>query len=296
MSFELSPDLLNDLIFGMENQQAQQVLDTKSLKLIEGRPELSDDVNYLLLPEWTSANGFELMESFVLGLHSPLLRERLWSILESGRGVFKNFKAALREEPALEQKWQRHKRLAMRSHILGWYNELRDYWGLLPIAAMEEEDGDTTELVKWDFSIRSADIEHIVSLTSLDKHYFQENLRQLDLSDLSQDGAEQLFLYFREGLAPPRPEQFIVCYTPDDEIAGFLWYQNRCGLNEILQLAVAEAYRGLGIAKSLMEQFHKKIAASTGQKIIVKLPSQPTWVAQSFEKQGFKSLGSIALF
>ena len=90
MKFELTAELIGQLVFGMENQEASQVFDTENLGLVESQQAFSaasdgdfPDDRYLPLPEWKSVDGFNLMESFVINLRNPVVREELRAILKN---------------------------------------------------------------------------------------------------------------------------------------------------------------------------------------------------------------------
>ena len=67
MTFRLTDILIDQILFYMENQGETALVSARGGKIVpvvDDEPEL-DDENYYSLPDWTSADGFELMENFV---------------------------------------------------------------------------------------------------------------------------------------------------------------------------------------------------------------------------------------
>ena len=132
MTFALTPELAESIISAMENQNDSFVVDaaTGSLLYEDADGIRADDTNYYSLPEWSSADGFNLRESFTSKIYSPIVQEELQDILHSGRGVFKNFKNALKKYPEIDKRWHIYKHKIMSARINEWYNSLREIWGL----------------------------------------------------------------------------------------------------------------------------------------------------------------------
>ncbi len=91
------------------------------------------------LPEWSSSDGYQLMESFAACLRNPVYRERLRVILNSRRGVFRKFKDVLKERSDLEQRWYAYKHKEMVKVVRQWYNLLCDSWGAEALGGEPEE-------------------------------------------------------------------------------------------------------------------------------------------------------------
>jgi hypothetical protein len=78
MKEELTPELIDQIIFGMENQSEDLVFDRGSCSLVP-REEAAGDAGELKegaydLPSWDSVKGFQLMENFVLQICLPGIR------------------------------------------------------------------------------------------------------------------------------------------------------------------------------------------------------------------------------
>ena len=150
MTFTLTDSLLDKIQAALENQEKQFLVAAAQNDLVEKSDGLKgDDENFYELPEWDSAAGFKLREDFVNALNSPLAHEALQEVLHSGRGVFRNFRNILKDYPEVEKKWHVYKNRKMLCYINGWYNNLREVWGLEKLDYVPESDDN---LIHDDFS------------------------------------------------------------------------------------------------------------------------------------------------
>jgi len=152
MQFELSDELVDEILFAMEDQNGEFALDARSGTVLDST-EMDEDAVVYPLPEWGSADGFRLMESFASSLRNPVVRAELSAALDRGRGVFRAFKDTLTEHPEVERLWFAYKERRMRQEIIDWYNALRESWGLERIG---EEPEETEDLILEDFRFRPA--------------------------------------------------------------------------------------------------------------------------------------------
>ncbi|NBF39850.1 MAG: GNAT family N-acetyltransferase [Spirochaetes bacterium] len=158
MQFELTPELADRIIFAMEDQNEDFILDTETgdLLSVEEMEELEEEAEddpdrFVSLPDWTPAHGFRLMERFAEELRNPVYQEKLREALSGGRGVFRRFKDTVKEREELERRWHHFKEQAMQEVVTDWYNDLRETWGLERVAV---ETAETEDLVLSDFTIR----------------------------------------------------------------------------------------------------------------------------------------------
>ena len=95
----LSEQVLSEIIYGMENQDVDYVLDIRTGTLFnpQGGDVVSTSADDLVsLPTWTSAEGYELMTAFTNACKDRKLQERLASELNSRqKGVFRRFRDVL---------------------------------------------------------------------------------------------------------------------------------------------------------------------------------------------------------
>ena len=170
MRFELTEALIDDILFSMEDQDGEFLVDTRQGILVNAAdegfagesedaegdagelpPEEDNTERYIPIPEWGPSDGFRLMEHFTAALRSPLVRQELSAALDRGKGVFRAFKDALTRHPEAERLWFRFKEREMKRELIRWYNGLREEWGMELIGGEPE---DTADMVLEDFRFR----------------------------------------------------------------------------------------------------------------------------------------------
>ena len=162
MRFELDNLLIDEILFYMENQDGDFLLDTQKGQIVDlnnddnEEPDYDDDDRFISLPEWGSQDGFRLMEHFAAGLKSPIARHELSLALNNNKGVFRAFKNVIVQYPEIEKMWFKYKEKEMKNEVISWYNSLRETWGLEPVGSEPE---DTSSLVLEDFVIREGEAD-----------------------------------------------------------------------------------------------------------------------------------------
>lgn len=175
----LSETTLDAIAFGMENQEFDYVL-----CLHDGNVYPSDDLDdyfnypdlmdFVDLPQWSSADGYRLMCAFAQSCTDSNLKKRLLEVLNSGKkGVFKRFRAELDAVEGATDAWYRFKDKRMHAHIRSWYRK---------IMADRPKPADSIELLE-DFNqgelFVSYDVEHLekldASCVDLEKTLLGEN-------------------------------------------------------------------------------------------------------------------------
>ncbi len=256
-SLRLTRELIDQIVFGMENQDRDYVLDTLEATVIpadQAEPEELGD-RYVDLPEWLSVDGYNLMEQFVATLHNPIYRSRLRSILASGRGVFRQFKDTVRERREIERLWFGFKEKAMRDLVTEWFNDLREREGLERLEA-ESTETETDQLVELDFVFRPADADELAAIAELDRGAFDEVF-----PDADEDTIGVYYQASRDGLpAIPDPASTVlVTETQGGDFAGFLWAVTRrsgeASIAYVVQLYTLPEFRGFGLAREALRRF-----------------------------------------
>ena len=250
----MSPELLDEIVFAMENQERKFRFDvTENLIVPATEIEDPDPDRYIELPEWNSIMGFHLMERFVGSLRNPPIRDVLREALSSGQGVFRKYKNALKEQPEIESLWFRFKVREMRRIVMEWLDSYSEMVGLDSLAI---EDEDTTELVFSDFRIGPPSpgrSDLMVELAARDRLAFFEMYHPLEEAIV-----ETLFHRSRRG-STPGADEVLVSETPDGVVAGFIWFEEVDSdgkkLGFVRQLAVSPEFRGLQIARALLEAY-----------------------------------------
>jgi len=169
MHFELDNTLTDEILFCMENQDSEFLLDTREGIIIDLDNDVMDDTDtdedrYISLPEWGSQEGYRLMENFTSSLKNPVIRQELSAALNRNKGVFRAFRNVLEQYPETEKLWFRFKESKMKNEIIYWYNALREEWGLQPIGIEPE---DNSSIVLEDFVIRKGETDfHFLAETA----------------------------------------------------------------------------------------------------------------------------------
>ena len=252
MNFELTPELVDQIVFGMENQEKEYLIDLERLEVVAAESGQSDESErYMKLPEWNSASGFQLMERFVASLRNPVFREVLRDCLAGGKGVFRRFKNALKDREDIERLWFSFKEREMKRRVVEWYNSEVEALGLETVS-FDFEDDETNELVLTDFQFRRAPPELLPVLRELDRDSFDENLAGLP------ESARTKIFHMRRAAIEMQAEDIALAETPDGDLAAFLWAsegEDDPQFSIILQIYVLRDFRGLGLAKTMLERY-----------------------------------------
>jgi GNAT superfamily N-acetyltransferase len=286
--FDLTPELIDQIIFGMENQEKGFVVDTWDRQVLpaDSVDRTTDPDRHVDIPEWSSVHGFQLMEKFVTSLRNPLFREILREALSSGRGVFRKFKDALKQRPEIEHLWFNFKEKEMKRVVYHWYNQLREAWGLEQIGPEPE---DTEELILSDLTIRPETGEYTELIRELDRKAFFEMF-----PESSEAYVRDLYDRRREyyDLALDEDTLLLVAETPAREFAGFAWGAEEpldagATLSRLLQLYVVEEYRGLGLGRALLRRFCGVCTQRQVARIRVELIGASMVMVDVFRSEGF---------
>ncbi|MDR0400659.1 MAG: GNAT family N-acetyltransferase [Treponema sp.] len=303
MHFELSEALIKDLLFSMEDQMGDFLLDTQEGVIIGEEDDGFDQADegggrYISLPEWDSSDGFRLMEHFTAGLRNPAVRDELAGALNRGRGVFRAFKDIIARYPETEKLWFNYKERGMRREILRWYNALREEWGLERIGGEPEE---TEDLVLEDFRFRPAAPEDREAAAALHRFCLEE--QRMYAAEHGLTAAWVPAFPSGESAVPPAAGDFpgdfgLTVETGAGEFAGYLAVSQEGGVLRIQALEVRSEYRGLGIGEDLLGRFIEEIrrrsalAAPPGAgdpfQILIDLPAGSEGFSQVLYRDSFK--------
>ena len=289
MTFNLTDELADAILSALENQEKKFLIKAADNSLTDASAVRDDEENYYALPEWDSAAGFKLREEFVNGLHSPLAHDELQNVLHSGRGVFRNFKSVLKEFPEVEKLWHLFRRRKMHSYIDGWYNSLREIWGLERLDRTPEESED---LVHNDFSFQEYDpvkdrdiILNSAAVLDSDCNWPQE------IKDAVSQLWEHLFEYGNSV-----SQSGFVCRALNGDFAGcitaapFLSHAEKTVI--LTSFFVPEAYRGLGIGSELFSMCLSDLQKRGKQYVLTANTIIPDTIIPLLERTGFQKTGS----
>ncbi len=288
MKWEFTPEVVDQVIYAMENQEKLFCLDSSTGQVFPADevPEPRDEDRWYDLPLWRSNEGFQLMERFVAGLRNPIVSEELRSALAAGKGVFRQFKNALKSRPEVERVWHRFKEREMRKVVYDWFNQILEVRGLARLDLPAEEP--TDELVLSDFAFLEGPGRHEEAIRRLDREVFALAYPHADPARI-----DRVYELRRSSLPPMSEAVIIRAEAPSGDFAGFIWGVVRedeltgAAFVELVQIAIVEDYRGLGIARSLFRAF---IAASErvgASRTVVRLDGRMLAISGLLEREGF---------
>ena len=299
--FELDEAVIDEIIFAMENQDSDAMVHIETgavimyseaadepQELLEGNPEL-----LVPIPEWTSADGFRLMEAFAGGIGDPVARIELLGMLSRGRGVFRAFKNTLEQYPEIERRWFEYKHAAMGRRVTEWYDELREASGLARLGPEPEDD---TDLILGDFNIRKTGRAAWQDCETLFRNGLDEALHHLPRvlaeyeyarieNELTEGGPDGLVIYLAE--------------APAGALAGIAAVRritvSGSSFGKLTYLYVDVAHRKLGLARSLAEKAREDFGAEGIVRFVVDLPFAPEGFGSSLLAYGYKAYGTRCL-
>jgi len=274
MQFELSPALIDEILFFMEDQEGDFFVDTQEGIVISADDEEFDggaeEERYISLPEWDSSEGFRLMEHFTAALRNALIREELSAALDRGRGVFRAFKNTLAQYPETEKLWYAYKEREMKREVIAWYNALRESWGLELIG---EEPEDIAGLTLEDFSFREGSGADAPHAEKLHKCCLDESV-----------GAD----IFSGGWVFPGDISF-VAHTSGGDFAAYVSAERMSEtLLRICALETEQEYRGLGLGKTLISRLLDKADSLKIPNVTIDLPSGQDYFSRALLRESFK--------
>jgi len=280
MHFKLDDILIDEIIFYMENQDGEFVLDTQEGQVVdifnndyEGEPDFGDDERFISLPDWSSGDGFRLMEKFTAGLKNPVVRQELSAALNRNKGVFRSFKNVIEQYPEIEKLWFQFKEQKMKDEVTGWYNSLREEWKLEPVGVEPE---DNSSLVLEDFVLREGNNLDCENAAALHKLCIEET-----------DDAYRVILKETNPFVFPCDHCFIA-ENANGEFAGFICAANSGSSHiKINQLEVKPEYRGMGIGKTLLAKLLEK-ADEQKLSVTIDLPAGTEYFSRALFLEEFK--------
>jgi len=295
--FELTRDVVDDIIFAMEDQDGAWMVEVETGHLI-AREEACEDGDQVDLPkpetvpvpDWSPREGFKLMEGFAGRVRQPTARRALHEALAHGRGVFKAFKAALVPYPDIERSFRENKVSVMGQAIRGWYDDLREAKGLERLGAEPE---DSTDLI-------SSDLGYSTGLATVARDVMLRLLEQVG-SDIAPDAPAAIASReIRLARAEIEGDDWVGVWVEDGEggciagAAGKREFEAGQSIGRIFFLGVDSEFRNIGLARSLIEKLSKELGGDEGCLLIVDLPLVYGPFEKSLFSSGFVSYGARA--
>jgi ribosomal protein S18 acetylase RimI-like enzyme len=227
------------------------------------------------------------MESFVTSLDNPAYREQLTRSLTMGKGVFRAFKDALKQNKEIEKLWFAYKERRLRGVIISWYNANREARGLAKLPAELEE---TEELVMSDFTFTWEVGGRVDAVRQLDRDAFFELFPSEDPVELEKRWQEK-----RRDLpaAGEAASPVLIAETPAGELAGLVWGIIDERSVNIVQLAVSPGYRGTGLGEILLRQFLTAMRGRGMQRLVTELMGKSLRFSDFFQSVGFVAVAQV---
>ena len=277
----LTEEILERVVYGMENQKDRLLLNPSDGLLY---PEKENDGSFIPLPPWGPSEGYRLMDGFAASLPDTGFRRRLFDILHSGSGVFRNFKNALKERPELESLWRRYKKREMRKAALSWMSRWTE--ALVLEALGPEPEDDWSQLSFSEFLIRKIEEDEQDKVSMWIQLAEAENLSGINTGECSSSYPEY-----------PEDGDVLVAESPAGEIVGFSWLSiisTEAGLEGRLnQVYVLPEFRGLGIGRLLIHASLKQAEDRGVALLTVKTGRSGKLLGHYFENAGFSPVMTL---
>jgi len=284
--FVLDSSKLNEIMYNMENQNKES-----SIVISTGEILYTDDLknsDLYPLPKWGPVEGFRIMNEFVSDLKNPIVKQELKSVLNQGHGVFRKFKNVLKDSPEIERIWYSFKKDAIKSKVLNWYNQIREYAGLDLFS--EDDFEEEQDLLDFDFIIEKGNIDEFDFVSKCDKKGFYELY-----SNYPEDVIQDMYNRKRDDMLNSSmfdSDFLFIAKNPAGESVGIVWaasyilgdsYQGM----DLLQLYVTPEYRGLGIGKLLLNKILDEYKSGEFKDLIVNCQGKKSWLITYLELEGY---------
>ena len=303
MEFTLNSDLVERIIFAMEDQQNEYYVHRNSGGLLR-EDEIEEDENageereeaedpFVPIPEWRPVDGFLMMEKFVARLRNPLLRDQLKDALASGRGVFRKFKDILKTSPEVERLWFNFKDRELRRVVWQWYNDNRELAGLERLEEEPEQEDGLEDLLASDFAIVPLQPRHLEALRELDERSFIARFPGADpgrVVDLFRESRRSLPYLEAEG------SLVYVVESSEEDFAGFVWAVEQTDplvpgrILRVEQLSVVQRYQGVGLGSMLLRHLIVEARDRGYHRLRGELSGSGLQLAGFFEELGFQTV------
>lgn len=286
MKEELSDEVVDQIVFGMEDQEHTYYFDRQKQLVIKTTdlPEESlqeSGRRYVPLPEWRPVDGFYMMEQFIGSLKNPIYREELRDALKGGRGVFRRFKDFLKRHDPLERLWFNFKEGEMRRIVRRWYGKIID---AEEMEKLGEEPEETEQLLLSDLVID----EREESPEKRDEKI--EKAMSESLYDVSEELRE---LVLEEHLAVCGDEESTTVEALDaaaevvGTAGGELFSAGGGDVFKLIYLYVEPLYRGMGLSRLLLDRMTEIAKRRGAKELVVDIPSGSSFLERELFERGY---------
>ncbi len=308
MSDELSDEVVDQIVFGMENQEESYYFDREKQVLIH-EEELSEEEieesgnRFVSLPEWRPVDGFHMMEQFTGTLRNPIYREELRETLKGGRGVFRRFKDLLKKHEPLEKLWFSFKEREMRKVVRRWYASITE---AEEFERLGEEPEETEQLLLSDLMIEEREETAEERDGKIERSYEEafydvsSELRELTIDNkiaacYSTPGytIEARTPSWSSGTDSDKTDKTgsDASDSTDSEIAGTaggeIFSADGGDIFKLLYLYVAPAYRGMGLSRLLLDRVSETAKRLEAKELVVDVPSGSAFLERELRERAF---------
>lgn len=300
---ELTEEIVDQIIFGMENQDTSFLFDLEKGDLIRSEEipvEASGDGSdaskmenrdsrdrFVRLPEWSPVDGFHLMERFVAHIKNPIYRQEMRDALNGGRGVFRRFKDVLKRYEPLERQWFIFKEKEMRQVVRNWYAGIND---AIFLNRLGEEPEETEDLVLSDFILKSG-------IEGIEKSVAESSVKALkeSVNELPR-GIRRYLIETKVPGAGGHPNiEVIYAETPPGDFAGCIagvYHEYDYSLVlDIRFVYVEPPFRGLGLSRLLIDRIGEAAVSRNASEVVVELLGNTLFLQSELEERGFREFG-----
>ena len=255
--------ILSEIIFGMENQDVEYMLDISTGTLYS--PEFSDaeepsEENLIDLPPWRSSDGYQIMVAFTNSCQDHELKKKLVNELNSKeRGVFRRFRDVLATEPEVLKQWYDFKDHRMKSYIKGWYRE--HFSSDVAVDELEEDELSGGELLA-DFEVNHLECLDAYCTGLLDSYIADDPVRKKVIDSFASKEAFEI--------------------VSDGKSCGALIYERVQNNACILYYYVEEQDREMGLFSLMFDLFNRELERNGIEKVTMPFGPDSLFLRQSF--------------
>jgi len=289
---KLTEEMVDQVIFGMENQETSYRFDVAEGELITGsdlreRSDADDMDRYAGLPQWRPVDGFHLMERFVSHIKNPIYRHEMRDALNGGKGVFRRFKDVLKRYEPLEKQWFSFKEKEMRDVVRNWYSAINDS---IELSRLSEEPEETENLVLSDFVIMAGlgpwgDKIRESAVTALRESLSEASRTLKDFLMETEASGAQDHEYIEALYAETPLGDFAGC------IVGVYHDTGYSTLMDIRFIWIEPLYRGLGLSRLFIDRITDISSEKGTVEIVIELLGNTLFLRSELEERGFREFG-----
>lgn len=280
---KLDEEFIFQLTFCMEDQSSTYLIDLEEHIIINEYLELNKDLyednpqRFISIPDWTPSDGFRTMEKFVSTLKNEHYREKLRRVLQSGKGVFRQFKDVLSEQSALENLWYDFKDREIRRTIFRWYEENGEALDLsdLPLEIIDERPD---SLIREDFFITEQVNPYLKEV---------EECKEFLLNNNKQNS----YLYNELKSIAYSEQDYLILLTNEKEFVGVLGYQINDNKKALIKFYfIKEDFRGLGLFHFLFDNLLFILKNNNIEEVVFKMVNSALKIEKMFANLPIREL------